>query len=61
MNEIILQYPKKLNKKHEAISGIIKGIALTRSTCSTRCAIHIEGKAKLSSKIKRTERCYAQS
>lgn len=36
MNEIILQSPKKLNKKYEAISGIIKGIALTRSVSSTR-------------------------
>jgi len=61
MNEIVLQNFKKLNKKHEAIAGIIKGITLTRSVSSTRCAIHIEGEAKLSSKIKRMERCYAKS
>ena len=60
MNEIILQSSKKLNKKHEVIKGIVKGIALTRSVSSTRCAMYIEGTAKLSSKIKRIERCYAK-
>ncbi len=61
MNEIILKQLGKSSKKHEVISGIIKGITMSRNVSSTKCALYVPGNAKLSSKIKRIERCYAQS
>jgi len=61
MQEIILKTLNKSNKKCEAIAGIIKGIAISRSVSSTRCASYISGNAKPESKIKRVERCFANS
>lgn len=61
MQEIILKTLNKSNKKFEAIAGIIKGIAISRSVSSTRCASYISGEAKLESKIKRVQRCFANS
>ena len=61
MNEIILKSLRKSNKKSVAIAGIIKGIAMSRSVSSTRCANYMSGNAKLESKIKRVERCYSKA
>jgi hypothetical protein len=61
MQEIILKPSNKSNKKIEATAGIIKGMVMSRSVSSTRCASYMPGNAKLESKIKRVERCYAKS
>lgn len=59
MHEIILKIANKSSKSSNTVAGIVKGIALSRSVSSTRCAQYISSNAKAASKIKSVERCYA--
>ena len=58
MREIIVKHLKKDNRKTPLIVEMVKGVVLSRSVSSTKCANYICGPAKKASKIKRIERFY---
>jgi hypothetical protein len=58
---MILQCFDKSNKRNIATAEMVKGLILSRSVSSTKCANFLSGCAQKSSKIKRIERYYARN